>query len=523
MGEYMDYIYANLNDKVTKVTYEGVESPTAIVYVDQDRQTIKVDLQNYLGLTPNNVFSTQVPTINPTDPAPIKEDTFVLLAYVKDGAVKEYKYVSWKQVIEDDIVKRILLLEESSDKLDKLLKGEILAPKADNANTADKAKNGLPEPTNDTNIVTNITGEWEAIKAYDIALELPNTITEITDYMFENNDIFSSVIIPSTVTTIGVGAFKNCTRLKEVIIKEGVRVISTSAFEGCNKLENVTIPSTISSIGDNAFWSGNSNKLKVTVNSTTPAELSLSSFNPGTLDYIIVPMESLDTYKTLWNTYAEFIYDTVPVSLADIEKLTTILKGTDNIVVNHIDGTRNVEISGKNKLDKSSIVQETGNSETEVMSQRAVTDEINKKSNATNLENGEGVGSIKMNKGNCTAKGAFASSSGYYTNANGGSTYAGGYYSIADVEYSMSYGISTRTQNNVLAAFGRLNNPTTGHILEVGNGSDGSRSNAFAVLSDGRAKIQSSPIEDDDAVRKLELDKKITGTFVNQQMADMLF
>ena len=108
----MDYIYANLNDKVTKVTYEGVESSTAIVYVDQDKQTIKVDLKDHLGLTPDNVFSTQVPTINPTDPDPIKEDSFVLLAYVKDGVVTEYKYTSWKQVVEDDIVKRILRIKE---------------------------------------------------------------------------------------------------------------------------------------------------------------------------------------------------------------------------------------------------------------------------------------------------------------------------------------------------------------------------------------------------------------------------
>ena len=270
----MDYIYANLNDKVTKVTYEGVESSTAIVYVDQDKQTIKVDLKDHLGLTPDNVFSTQVPTINPTDPDTIKEDSFVLLAYVKDGVVTEYKYTSWKQVVEDDIVKRILSLEQSADKLDKLLNGEILVPKAVSSNTADKAKNGLPEPSVDKNIVTNLTGGWEAVKAYDIALELPDTITEITDYMFENNDIFSSVIIPSTVTVIGVGAFKNCTRLKEVIIKDGVRRISNSAFEGCNKLENVVISSTISSIGDNAFWTGDNNKLKVTVNAMIPPEIS---------------------------------------------------------------------------------------------------------------------------------------------------------------------------------------------------------------------------------------------------------
>ena len=128
---------------------------------------------------------------------------------------------------------------------------------------------------------------------------------------------------------------------------------------------------------------------------------------------------------------------------------------------------------------------------------------------ALNLENGEGYGSIRMNKSNCTAKGDFAISSGYYASANGDSTYAGGVSSIADTEGSISYGPSTQTKNGVLAAFGRYNNPTTGDIVEVGNGTGDSRSNAFAVLTDGRAKVQTAPKDNDDVVRKSELDTKL--------------
>ena len=134
------------------------------------------------------------------------------------------------------------------------------------------------------------------------------------------------------------------------------------------------------------------------------------------------------------------------------------------------------------------------------------------KSLNSNLENGEGQGSVKMSLSSCSAKGAFAFATGYYTNADAGSSYAGGYYSKASVQYSISYGFSTRTENGVLAAFGEYNNPTVGDVLEIGNGNSNSRSNAFVVRKDGRAKVKTAPIEADDVVRKQELDKKVDST-----------
>ena len=157
------------------------------------------------------------------------------------------------------------------------------------------------------------------------------------------------------------------------------------------------------------------------------------------------------------------------------------------------------------KFVNDKIVQNSGSSTDKVMSQKSVSDELNKKSNATNLENGEGVGSIKMSRGNNSAKEPFAFATGYYTSANAASSYAGGYYSKTTVEYSMSYGISTKTENGVLAAFGEYNNPTTGDIFEIGNGTAEERANAFAVLKDGRAKVKTAPKDNNDVVRLQEL------------------
>lgn len=58
---------------------------------------------------------------------------------------------------------------------------------------------------------------------------------------------------------------------------------------------------------------------------------------------------------------------------------------------------------------------------------------------------------------------------------------------------------------------GHYNNPVANALMEIGNGtSDTDRKNAFEVLEDGRAKVQSAPVDNNDVVRKLELDKKLT-------------
>lgn len=56
---------------------------------------------------------------------------------------------------------------------------------------------------------------------------------------------------------------------------------------------------------------------------------------------------------------------------------------------------------------------------------------------------------------------------------------------------------------------GRYNSPNNNAFFQVGNGDDeNTRKNAFEVWSDGRAKVQTAPKDNDDVVRKLELDTK---------------
>ncbi len=84
---------------------------------------------------------------------------------------------------------------------------------------------------------------------------IPDTVTTIRDFAFENFKDLKSATIPDSVKSIGNSAFKNCTTLKSITIPDSVTSIDNSAFSYCTSLESITIPDSVTSIGNNVFSS----------------------------------------------------------------------------------------------------------------------------------------------------------------------------------------------------------------------------------------------------------------------------
>ncbi len=84
-------------------------------------------------------------------------------------------------------------------------------------------------------------------------------------------------------------------------------------------------------------------------------------------------------------------------------------------------------------------------------------------------------------------------------------------------------GLKAKDVNSGTAGVGRFNAINSKARFFVGNGtSDSDRKNAFEVLGDGRAKVQSAPTENDDIVRKIELDE-VAVKVLTQSQVDLLF
>lgn len=105
-----------------------------------------------------------------------------------------------------------------------------------------------------------------------------------------------------------------------------------------------------------------------------------------------------------------------------------------------------------------------------------------------------------------TASGDFSHAEGFGTSSKGACSHSEGMSTEAIGDKSHVEGFATRALEEFQHVEGVYNadNPNALHI--VGNGtSENARKNAFVVLKDGRAKVQTAPKDNDDVVRKGDL------------------
>ena len=141
---------------------------------------------------------------------------------------------------------------------------------------------------------------------------IPNSVTSISGVAFSNNQL-TSVVIPNSVTSIGYGVFMN-NQLTSVVIGNSVISISQSAFQN-NQLTSIVIPNGVTSIDMSAF---SSNQLtEIIFERNTPPTIQSSTFNNNpdllTQGSIYVPDIAVNTYKTAQN-YTQFASIIKPIS-----------------------------------------------------------------------------------------------------------------------------------------------------------------------------------------------------------------
>lgn len=146
------------------------------------------------------------------------------------------------------------------------------------------------------NSVTNIDNAFRFCP-YVTSLTLPNSVTSIGDWTFQECMAMTNVTIPNSVTTIGSYAFERCTSLSSVAIPNSVTTIGANAFDDCTSLTSVALPSSITNLGSSVFrfCAGLS---AITVDASNPTYSSLDGvlFNKTRTSLIECPGAKAGSY-----------------------------------------------------------------------------------------------------------------------------------------------------------------------------------------------------------------------------------
>lgn len=82
---------------------------------------------------------------------------------------------------------------------------------------------------------------------------LPNSLTDISDYLFSSCSHLENITLPSSLKTIGKYAFFNCASLEHITFNNGLEEIKQHAFSSCAKLKEIVIPESVTLIDAEAF------------------------------------------------------------------------------------------------------------------------------------------------------------------------------------------------------------------------------------------------------------------------------
>ena len=161
-------------------------------------------------------------------------------------------------------------------------------------------------------------GDYVFISCPDITSLTVSSENEIYDSRDNCNAIIESstniliagcknTIIPNNVTSIGFYAFNNCTDLLSITIPEGVTTIATGAFGNCG-LTSITLPASVTSIEKLAFASCYG-LTSVTVNNPTPVAINSNVFTNRKNATLHVPYGSREAYlnTAFWNEFKEIV------------------------------------------------------------------------------------------------------------------------------------------------------------------------------------------------------------------------
>ncbi len=144
-------------------------------------------------------------------------------------------------------------------------------------------------------------------------------------HLYINGQEVTQVVIPEGVTSIGSCAFHSASYITSVKIPNSVTSIGSYAFESCTSLTEIVIPNSVTSIGNGVFQN-NPNLSSVTMKRETPVTISSGVFPNRANAILYVPAGCKPAYEAAnyWKEFGEIIAPVADLSELSNTKLYTL-------------------------------------------------------------------------------------------------------------------------------------------------------------------------------------------------------
>lgn len=228
----------NVNDDTVLLSYKAKKTG---VYTFQFDAEDNFELS--YGLAPSSTPTSETTTAY-TRSKPYTNNTYTVRLGIKAG--EQYDFDLWRYS-QDTKVKVTFSYEESDYNYDVNYDGTVTLKEY-----LGSAKNITVPSTINGKTVTSIQSTFYGNSTVK-SVVIPNTVTEIGYYTFNNCTDLTNVTIPDSVTVIEWESFHNCQSLKNITIPSGVTYIGGWAFSDCSSLTSITLPNGIASIGEGTF------------------------------------------------------------------------------------------------------------------------------------------------------------------------------------------------------------------------------------------------------------------------------
>lgn len=530
----MDYMYGQLYKQIKEIEYKGRNSETTVVTVDQKTRTIRVDVKI---LSPEQL--------------PKDEGNYVLLVEIDGNGKHTLKWVSTQSTLD-----RIKELEDKTYKLtyDKdtdtsTFDSNVTINKDLNVegNTVFNNKVTILNPPVDATDATNRDYVDNSIKSHFTSLNIENsTGNSSLRQKYTVNDVdYGAVASGENATAFGGKRYNKLTDANRTPTSaEGNQSFAAGASSHAYGDYAIAMAKDNKSYQAASFTVGGGNQ-------TGRTEAEFNDFYWDSVNNVGLHGGSKDANGNIIDAYGDTYADSY--SFGGTFGEVNINRGRDSIVGgigNKVDalqsivaGDRNVSITGakhivagfnNNVTDVNNTVN--GDSNTVAGPDNIVggyKNNVNGLANTINGANNTAEGDYNLIEGQANITASRSSTIVGYANAIGYTRddnlsnaqktalevrdeFVAGAGNTASHGNGGLIGLGLKTGKNEQVAVGTANEGKSDTLFEVGNGSytqDASgaihitnRKNAFEVLEDGRAKVQTAPKDNDDVVRFEEID-----------------